>query len=992
MPDATLSMSLLQQYVYMSRYSRYLHDQGRRETWSETIARYFDFFTTHLKEKHNYVLTKELRHELEMAVLTQQIMPSMRCIMTAGTALARDNIAGYNCLSGDTLVTTLEYGIIPIKELEGKKVHIVDGNGNWTRSKCKSYGEQDLYTVSIASSGRGKFSVKSTLNHRWILKDGTEKVTSELVAGDSLANVFLPDRGVIDATSDDYKKGIVHGIVYGDGSAAYKESSGSRSKDIYFEKTCGMFIIRLCDKSRELLKYFEGYSYSYPKSYNGDPVVYISDRAIDLKSLPEVEKGNFSDEYLLGFMRGWFAADGSVSKSCQTVISSIKEGKDWLYRHGPRLGFVIRNEHKFESETNYGIRKNDLYNLELDRRYLTKDDMILSYKKERYSQIEKKSGFGKVHDISYYGKEKVYCFEVPTTQSFMLTKNLLTGNCSYLSIDNPKSFSEIMYILLCGTGVGFSVERQYVNKLPEVPETMYESDTTVVVGDSKLGWAKSLHELISILYTGNIPKWNTDKVRPAGSILKTFGGRASGPEPLERLFKSIVQTFKEAKGRRLTSLECHDIACMIGDCVVVGGVRRSALISLSNLSDDRMRSAKNGQWWTIHPHRSLSNNSAVYTEKRPSMDTFMNEWKSLYDSKSGERGIFSRYASKSVIEFANQFRTDNFKGSRVRQTDFDFGTNPCSEIILRDKEFCNLSEIVINASDNVESLKKKARLAAILGTFQSTLTDFKFIGKKWKDNTEDERLLGVSLTGIMDHPLTNASDPKKTAELLQELKKVVIQTNMEFAKIIGIPQSVATTCVKPSGTVSTLVDTASGIHARHAPYYLRAVRADKKDPLAQLMIDQGVPHEDDVMRPDHNYVFYFPCKSPKNSVYRNDMSALKQLAVWDLYQTYWCEHKPSVTISVKEDEWFEVGNYVYKNFDRISGVSFLPFSDHNYDQAPFQDLTESQYKEWVAKMPEYVEWEKLVEYEKSDSTTGSQELACTAGAGAEGEVVIGCAL
>lgn len=650
------NLSLFQQYVYLSRYSRFLHEQGRRERWEETITRYFDFFTIHLKEKHDYSLSKELRKDLETAVLNMEVMPSMRCLMTAGPALERSNIAGYNC--------------------------------------------------------------------------------------------------------------------------------------------------------------------------------------------------------------------------------------------------------------------------------------------------------------------------------------------SYLSIDNIKSFAELMYILLNGTGVGFSVERQYVNKLPEVPDELYPSDSVVVVGDSKLGWAKSVNELISMLYTGNIPKWDLSKVRPAGSILKTFGGRASGPEPLERLFKFLIQVFKEAKGRKLTSLECHDICCMVGEVVVSGGVRRSALISLSNLSDDRMRNAKNGQWWTLYPHRSISNNSAVYTEERPTMDTFINEWKSLYDSKSGERGIFSRWASKNIIDRANKFRIESFgKDIRIRDTDQEWGTNPCSEIILRDKQFCNLTEIVIRQSDTKETLLRKTRIAAILGTFQSTLTDWKFLSKKWKDNTEDERLLGVSLTGIMDNRLTNSLD---SYELLGELKKNVIKTNMDMAKKIGISQSVATTCIKPSGTVSSLVDSASGIHARHAPFYLRSVRSDKKDPLAQLMIDQGVPYEDDQMRPEHNYVFYFPSKSPKGSVFRKDVDGERQLSTWLLYQKYWCEHKPSVTISVKEHEWMKVGAWVYDNFEFMSGVSFLPFSDHNYEQAPFQDLTEDEYKQWIAKMPKNIDWNKLKEYEKTDMTIGSQELACTAGAGQEGEVSLGC--
>jgi ribonucleoside-triphosphate reductase (thioredoxin) len=567
-------------------------------------------------------------------------------------------------------------------------------------------------------------------------------------------------------------------------------------------------------------------------------------------------------------------------------------------------------------------------------------------------------------------------------------------NCSYIAIDNPKAFAELLYILMCGTGVGFSVERQYINKLPEIPEELHPTDTTIIVADTKLGWAKAVNELVSLLYTGVIPKWDVSKLRPAGAPLKTFGGRSSGPEPLERLFKFIIAMFQANKGQKLTSLDCHDLACMVGECVVVGGVRRSALISLSNLSDDRMRNAKMGQWWTLTPYRSLANNSAVYTEKQPTMDTFMTEWKSLYDSKSGERGIFSRYAAKNVIQRGNAFRKIHFgddKHMRYRDTDHEFGCNPCSEIILRDKQFCNLSEIVVRSSDTIEDLKRKARVAAIFGTFQSTLTDFRFISRKWNSNTEDERLLGVSMTGIMDNPITNGSKGKDILKTcLTEMRKVVIATNLEYAALLGIPVSVATTCVKPSGTVSSLVDSASGIHARHAPFYLRTIRADVKDPLAHLMIDQGFYHEKDKMRPDHNYVFYFPMKSPKNAVFRHDMDAIKQLELWLFYQQYWAEHKPSVTVSVKDNEWMRVGSWCYDNFEWLAGVSFLPFSEHTYEQAPFQEITEEQYKEWATKMPNDVDWTRLPDYEKSDTTTGSQELACSAGAGAEGVVEMGC--
>jgi ribonucleoside-diphosphate reductase alpha chain len=551
-------------------------------------------------------------------------------------------------------------------------------------------------------------------------------------------------------------------------------------------------------------------------------------------------------------------------------------------------------------------------------------------------------------------------------------ENVAGYNCSYVAVDNPRSFDEILYVLMNGTGVGFSVESKFVDQLPIVSDSFHDTETNIVVADSKLGWAKSLKELIHLLYAGQVPRWDLSKVRPAGAPLKTFGGRASGPAPLEDLFKFCVSTFKKAAGRRLTTLEAHDIVCKIAEIVVVGGVRRSALISLSDLSDDRMRVAKSGDWWKENVQRALANNSFVAKEK-PDVGIFMREWLSLYESRSGERGIFSRAASRKQAE----------KFGR-RDPDHDFGTNPCSEIILRSREFCNLTEVVVRGDDTPESLKRKVKLAAILGTFQSTLTNFKYLSKKWSENCEEERLLGVSLTGIMDNEYTNGTGAKVILDgalesMLEDLRNEAVKTNATWAAKLGIPVSAAITCVKPSGTVSQLVDSASGIHARHSPYYIRTVRADKKDPLALMMKDMGFPCEDDVTKPQHTYVFSFPQKSPDHAVFRSEISAISQLEMWLTYQRHWCEHKPSVTVSVKEEEWPEVGAWVYNHFDEMSGVSFLPFSDHVYKQAPYQDCTKEEYEALAAKMPKEVDWTKLATYEKQDATTGSQELACVAG-------------
>lgn len=544
-----------------------------------------------------------------------------------------------------------------------------------------------------------------------------------------------------------------------------------------------------------------------------------------------------------------------------------------------------------------------------------------------------------------------------------LERNNVAGyNCAYLPVDSPRAFDEAMFVLMCGTGVGFSVEQRNVDQLPVVNEHFENTDTTIHVKDSKEGWARAFRELIGLLYIGQIPRWDVSAVRPAGARLHTFGGRASGPEPLESLFRFTVETFTKARGRRLSTLECHDLMCKVGEVVVVGGVRRSAMISLSDVNDDRMRGAKSGNWWEHNVQRALANNSATYVGK-PDVSVFLGEWKSLYDSHSGERGMFSRDASQRQV--ARLGRRDH---------QHDFGTNPCSEIILRPYQFCNLSEIVVRHDDSADTLRSKAVAATILGTLQSTLTNFKYLRKVWKDNTEDERLLGVSLTGILDHP-TLAGDKK----LLNELRDLVVETNKTWARLLGIPQSAATTCVKPSGTVSQLVDSASGIHPRWAPFYIRTVRGDIKDPLTQFLIDQGVPNEPDVTKPNDTVVFSFPQRAPVGARVRSDITAIEHLEIWKTLQEEWCEHKPSITVNVKEDEWMDVQAWVWRNWDILSGVSFLPYAEHTYKQAPYQEITEAEYNEWVQKSPGQIDWSRLSEYELEDNTTGSQELACAAG-------------
>ena len=594
-------------------------------------------------------------------------------------------------------------------------------------------------------------------------------------------------------------------------------------------------------------------------------------------------------------------------------------------------------------------------------------DFMKGYLVKNFDYNEDDIKFAQVRDAVLNHKVMPSMRALMTAGPALERDSIAAYNCSFIAVDSLRAFDEAMYVLMNGTGVGFSVEQKYVNNLPVIAEELYPTDTTIVVADSKLGWAKAFKELIGLLVTGQIPQWDMTEVRPAGARLKTFGGRASGPEPLNDLFKFTVEQFINAKGRRLKSIEAHDLMCKIGEVVVVGGVRRSALISLSNLDDFEMAKAKSGQWWETEGQRALANNSAVYNSK-PNTAQFLREWRNLYESKSGERGI---YNMDSVRKHIDKFgRRDS---SKV------MGTNPCGEILLRPNQFCNLTEVVIDANDTKETLAEKIRIASILGTWQSTLTNFKYIRKSWKDNCEEERLLGVSLTGIFGNTLTGTVHDG-LSDMLDSLREVAVEVNVDEAEILGINPSVSVTTVKPSGTVSQLTGVSSGIHPWYSKYYIRTVRADNKDPLTEFLKDFGIPHEPDVMKPDATTVFSFPIKAPEDAVVTEDLSAIDHLEVWKVYREHWTEHNPSVTINVKEDEWIDVAAWVYKNFDYIGGVSFLPASEHTYKQAPYQEITKEEYDLAVKSMPNNIPWESLPLYELEDTTTGSQELACTAGA------------
>jgi ribonucleoside-diphosphate reductase alpha chain len=591
---------------------------------------------------------------------------------------------------------------------------------------------------------------------------------------------------------------------------------------------------------------------------------------------------------------------------------------------------------------------------------------MLNHLKENYNYIPDEKLVAELKNGVFERNVMPSMRSVMTSGVALERDNVAGYNCAFLPVDSPRSFDETMYILMCGTGVGFSVEYKYINKLPAVPESLEKSTTVITVEDSKQGWAKAYRELLALLWSGQIPAIDVSKVRPAGARLKTMGGRSSGPQPLINLFDFTIAKFKSATGRNLKPIECHDIMCKIGEVVVVGGVRRSAMISLSNINDIEMAQAKSGNWWEANTQRALSNNSVAYSRK-PDMEQFIAEWKSLYDSKSGERGIYNVAAAQA--QAAKYGRRD---------PDIHYGTNPCSEIILRPYQFCNLSEVVLRENDTKKEIERKVELATILGTWQSTLTDFKYLRKIWKDNTEEERLLGVSLTGQFGHKFMSGKEDLVSLEaFLMTLRESARAKNKDEAGKIGIPESAAITCVKPSGTVSQLVGVSSGMHAWHSPYYIRTVRGAKGDPISTFLKEVGIPVEDDVMKPNDTYVFSFPIKAPEGAIVRNDLTAIEHLNIWLVYQRAWCEHKPSITVSVKEDEWMEVGAWVYKHFDEVSGISFLPHSDHSYKQAPYQEVDKAEYDALVSKMPKDIRWEDLSFYETEDGTSTNATLACS---------------
>lgn len=762
-------------YIHLSKYSRWVPEKKRRETWEETVERLISFW----RKRWGHVISEEVFEELKMSIIDKEVMPSMRTLMTAGPALERDEAAGFNPVTGDTRVLTREYGYVPISDLEGKEATVLNCNGEWADATFKSYGCQPTYLVTLKKNSNTLVEVRCTGNHRWLTTEGVVKHTDELMCGKNGDKIpFSSYKREVSEDNLDYKLGVAHGIVYADGTRLYSQ-----------ERVKG-YVVRLCGSKNSLLKHLVdvGGKPTYPPSFSGDAVVqFYGDfpKTHDLKSLPSIDE---TEEYLIGFVRGWLAGDGSLNKSRGTVtICGNKESKEWLEKFSGVLGYVIQHVKEQPKITNFGERSQSSYVLTIDRSSLTPDDVLDESLKGFLRPLESRFSVFSVEPTGV--SEKVWCASVPDTNTFVLERGLVTGNCWSIGISTPRCFDEMFYLLMCGGGVGFSVEEQYISQLPKVAEEFYESTTTIKVRDSKIGWAKGLKELISLLYGGNVPTWDLSAIRPAGARLKVFGGRASGPSPLNKLFRMVVNIFKGAAGRRLNSLEVHDICCWIAMTVIVGSVRRSACISLTDLHDDLMRRAKMGSWYYVDPQRALANNSVAYKEK-PDISSFAKEFGSMYTSKAGERGMVNKAALRKKAEECG------------REHDGDYLVNPCSEAVLRDTGgCCNLSEAIIRPEDTLDTLRRKVRLATILGTLQSTLSDFRYLRKVWKQNQEEERLLGVSFTGIMDHPVMSgrlesewlwfSENPAHHSlpNVLTTLKEEAIRTNREYADLLGINHS-----------------------------------------------------------------------------------------------------------------------------------------------------------------------------------------------------------
>ena len=917
-------MDAYQLSIHKLRYARFLPGESRREDWPETPWRYVHFFA----DRFPSVLTPDVQDELANAIIDLEVMPSMRALATAGPALARDEAAGFNCFSGETRFMTPE-GVKTLRDAAGTTQTVLCKDGAWRPAQVKSFGTQILNRVTfqpgLRSNTKLKREVLVTTNHRWFVDiHGREFLTTDLQVGDCV-------RGNVPSDVDENICDFIRGFGFGDGTVDAR----------------GRARVRLCGKKARYLHIFEEYghcSVMHPPSQKGDPlVVFHQGHFENWKEVPTTPSS--------GWVRGYLAADGSRGKSL-TVSSQCSKGLDHLELAAPYAGFHITGRTTNPVlETNYGKRRDPLEIVTL--RHASTLFKVTAIKKSVRT-------------------EEVFCVVEPETQSFTLEHGIVTGNCAAAALDDPFAFSEILYLLMCGAGAGFSVQEHHVAKLPVVKPFTTRGMPVIVVEDTRIGWAESTQKLIDYLYAGIVPTWDTSKVRKKGTPLKTFGGRASGPEPLENMFREVIEIFRGAQSRQLTRMECHRICCFIADCVVVGGVRRSALISLSDLDDAEIRDCKTdlwykdgeGEWKCRAPELQLSNNSVCYHEK-PDWSDFEREWSALVNSGAGERGIFNLAGARD--------HAAKFGGRLAHLLEV---ANPCLEILLRSCGLCNLSEIVARAGDTLEDLKRKARLAAILGTLQASLTNFRYLRPIWKKNAEEEALLGVSITGIMDNPILSGQTDHDLAAVLEELREVVRVTNVEWSAKLGIKPAVSWCCVKPSGTVSQLVDSASGAHARWSPFYIRRIRNDAKDPATKLLMDAGVPYELCNRDPENTVIFSFPKRAPEGAVCRHDMTAVEQLEHWRILRKHWATHTVSITIYVAPNEWTQVREWVWENFDDVTGISFLPKDDTVYPQAPYEDIDETDYLYAWASLPE-IDWSLLVE--DHDATAGAQERACAGG-------------
>lgn len=944
----------IQELQFYDKYSRWSQELGRRENWEETVERVISFFYDQLKKRKLPVDSETIPwNDLQNAMLLMEAMPSMRIVQMAGPALERCNVGAYNPVSGDTLVGTKEYGLIPISMLDGKTATVLNIMGRWAEAKFRGYGSQEVVECVFRPNKGNAIptTVRATLDHRWVLCDGSVKATKQLKAGDRISFVAAPRS--VDEQSIDYRLGVQHGIVYGDGTATYKQ-----------ERNTG-YHLRICSDHQDLLPWFKEYAITYPESCGGDPVVMIYGdfaKTHDLKALPSRHE---SDEYLVGFVRGWLAADGHVTTGGQVGLCASEREIKW-FGYLYRLGYVVQRVDDLPAGTNYGERTKPSVVAHFFRSSMTADDFIVRRKRENFKPLET------IYFFSGFGERStadVYCAHVPDTNTFVLDRGLVTGNCAYLPIDSWDAFGELLYILMQGTGAGFSVEVDYVDSLPRIKRQKDGKPKKYIVPDTTEGWCSALTMGLKTWAAGEDVVYDFSRIRPQGTVLRTKGGRASGPEPLKQLLLFVRDKMLAAQGRRLDPIDAHDIACFCGQIVQVGGVRRAALISLSDLDDRDLREAKNGQFWLHNVQRAMANNSTVYDD-RPKAAQFMEEWLALMKSGSGERGIFNRGGLAKQLP-------------KRRKKVGEFGVNPCGEIILRPRQFCNLSIAIARPEDTQKSLARKVRLATIFGTLQSLLTDFKFISPKWRENCEEERLLGVDITGQMDCPaLRPENDPDLESyrvKLLADLRQVAIDTNKEFAEKLGIPQSAAVTCIKPSGNSAQLFNCSSGLHPRYAKYYLRRLRIGAYTPIAKLLEDAGVSWFPEVGQTRDSAtvrVVEFPVKSPDGAPTRHDLSAIEQLNNWLAWKLYYTEHNPSVTIYVSDEEWPSVGAWVYEHFDQIGGLSFLPKDGGVYELAPYEEIDQKEYERRTKTLP-IIDFSKLPDYEKEDMTELQREFGCT---------------